>query len=65
LAERGEVLKFSLFHLAAGPEGTSEADEFRKILEQCEAADRLGFDIVWFAEHHFSRVGREIVSEGR
>ncbi len=50
-------MKFSLFHLAASPEGTSEVDEFQKILEQCEVADRLGFDTVWFAEHHFSRVG--------
>ncbi len=29
------------------------AETFREVFEQVELADRLGFDALWLAEHHF------------
>ncbi len=34
--------------------GTPPERVFREHIEQVRQADRLGFDIAWFAEHHFS-----------
>ncbi|MCG6171654.1 LLM class flavin-dependent oxidoreductase, partial [Anoxybacillus sp. LAT_11] len=30
---------------------------FNEVLEQTQYADQLGYDSVWFAEHHFSEYG--------
>ena len=50
-------MKFSIFYVLCPQEGESEADAYRKVMEQCQAADELGYHCAWFAEHHFSRVG--------
>ncbi len=50
-------MKFSLFYVVCPREEESEADAYRRVMEQCQAADELGYHCVWFAEHHFSRVG--------
>ena len=34
--------------------GTPPQQVFREHIEQVKLADRLGFEIAWFAEHHFS-----------
>lgn len=34
--------------------GRTPRDVFREHVEQVVHADRLGFDVAWFAEHHFS-----------
>ena len=50
-------MKFSIFYVIC-PEGDeSEADAYQKVMEQCQAADELGYHCAWFAEHHFSKVG--------
>jgi luciferase family oxidoreductase group 1 len=49
-------MKFGLFYEQQLPKPWGEGDEeklFRDALEQVELADRLGFDHVWAAEHHF------------
>ncbi|MEE9240953.1 MAG: LLM class flavin-dependent oxidoreductase [bacterium] len=50
-------MKFSLFYIPACQEESTPAHEFEELMEQCVAADELGFDTVFIAEHHFSRVG--------
>lgn len=50
-------MKFSLFYIPACLEGSTAAREFEELIEQCVAADELGFETVFLAEHHFSRVG--------
>lgn len=37
--------------------GKSQEQCFREALEEVEAAEALGFDAVWFTEHHFARHG--------
>lgn len=51
------MMKFSLFYIPACKEGSTYAREYEEFIEQCQAADELGFDTVFLAEHHFSRVG--------
>ena len=34
--------------------GTAPRDVFKEHVEQVRHADRLGFEVAWFAEHHFS-----------
>ena len=50
-------MKFSLFYIPACQEGETYKHEFEQLIEQCEVADELGYDTVFLAEHHFSRVG--------
>jgi alkanesulfonate monooxygenase SsuD/methylene tetrahydromethanopterin reductase-like flavin-dependent oxidoreductase (luciferase family) len=38
-------------------EGTSHQAVYQETLEQIDAAEALGFDAVWLAEHHFSPYG--------
>ncbi len=50
-------MKFSIFYVIC-PEGSeTEADAYARVMEQCQAADELGYYCAWFAEHHFSKVG--------
>jgi alkanesulfonate monooxygenase SsuD/methylene tetrahydromethanopterin reductase-like flavin-dependent oxidoreductase (luciferase family) len=49
-------MKFGIFYEHQLPRPWDEGDELRLIqdaLEQCELADKLGFDTVWEVEHHF------------
>ena len=50
-------MKFSLFYIPACREESTPDREFEELIEQCVAADEFGFDTVFIAEHHFSRVG--------
>ena len=42
---------FTDFHIR---KGMTQADAFEESFNQVEAAERLGIDSVWLAEHHFS-----------
>lgn len=49
-------MRFGIFYEQQLPKPWEDHDEerlFREALEQVELADRLGFDVVWVAEHHF------------
>ena len=49
-------MRFSLFYELQLPrpwDAGSERRLFEEALEQIEVADRAGFDVVWFVEHHF------------
>jgi alkanesulfonate monooxygenase SsuD/methylene tetrahydromethanopterin reductase-like flavin-dependent oxidoreductase (luciferase family) len=49
-------MRFSIFYEQQLPKPWSDGDEvtlFSNALEQVELADRLGYDKVWVAEHHF------------
>jgi alkanesulfonate monooxygenase SsuD/methylene tetrahydromethanopterin reductase-like flavin-dependent oxidoreductase (luciferase family) len=49
-------MKFDLLYELQTPKPHDERSELRcyqEALEQIELADRLGFDTVWFVEHHF------------
>ena len=49
-------MRFGIFYEHQLPrpwEPDSEAQLISNALEQCEAADRLGFDYAWEVEHHF------------
>ena len=50
-------MKFGTFHLFQKPPGWTDDDVFRAELEQIEAAEEMGFDGVWLAEHHFQWYG--------
>lgn len=43
--------------LLSYPENTSQRQVYRDAIEQIRAAEDLGFDAVWLAEHHFSHYG--------
>ncbi|MYJ58232.1 MAG: LLM class flavin-dependent oxidoreductase [Chloroflexi bacterium] len=45
------------FLLLQSPGGQDHAEVFARATEMTQAADRLGFDSVWCAEHHFSTYG--------
>jgi len=47
-------LRFSLFHLAQDASGRPFEELYAEALELGVLAERLGFDAVWLAEHHFS-----------
>ncbi|MPZ98592.1 MAG: LLM class flavin-dependent oxidoreductase [Dehalococcoidia bacterium] len=50
-------MHFSAFYLGGSP--TREAPEtvFRRVVQYAQDAEELGYDSVWFAEHHFSNYG--------
>ena len=50
-------MKFAAFALA-GSSAVEEPDViFRRMVEFAQEAEELGYDSVWFAEHHFSNYG--------
>ncbi len=54
------MLRFGLFSVVDHyPQelGRTTADFYGELLEQAEAADALGFDSFWVAEHHFHEYG--------
>jgi len=45
--------------------GRTPGELYEELLEQAEAADKLGFDSFWIAEHHFhTLVEQEVVAFG-
>lgn len=46
-------LQFGLIDHVEGAADTPSAAVFGEVLHRAEAADNLGFDRIWFAEHHF------------
>ena len=50
-------MKFGLFHTVQLPTPSDQDRYYRESLEQVLHAERLGFDSVWFTEHHFTRHG--------
>jgi alkanesulfonate monooxygenase SsuD/methylene tetrahydromethanopterin reductase-like flavin-dependent oxidoreductase (luciferase family) len=54
-------MKIGLFHTVQWPEGSDPAARYDEALRQAVLVEELGFDSVWFTEHHFFRHG--IVSD--
>ena len=52
-------MEFSLILVPAVRAG--EPEPFDTLIEQIEFAEELGYDAVWFTEHHFSQYGRAAV----
>ena len=52
-------MEFSLILVPAVRDGDPEP--FDTLIEQVEVAEELGYDAVWFTEHHFSQYGRASV----
>ncbi len=50
-------MKFGLFFVMQRPEHLSERYIYETEIPQMVAADDLGYDSVWIAEHHFSDYG--------
>jgi len=50
-------VKFGMLHLFEAPMGRSDHQMITEQIELMEAAEELGFDSVWPAEHHFSEYG--------
>ena len=50
-------MKFGLFHSVQLPDPAEQERYYRESLEQVLHAERLGYDSVWFTEHHFTRHG--------
>lgn len=50
-------MKFGIFSHVAWPEGTTPKQVYTDKIEQVVAAEDLGFDTSWLAEHHFTRYG--------
>ena len=52
------MLRFSLFYNFDILPGKSVPEMYREVEAQALAADALGFDAIWLAEHHFELYGR-------
>ena len=50
-------MKFGAFFLSGSPEREDPAAVFARLEEYIVLAEELGYDSVWFAEHHFSNYG--------
>ena len=50
-------MKFGLFHSVQLPNPSQQERYYREALEQVLHAERLGYNSVWFTEHHFTRHG--------
>jgi alkanesulfonate monooxygenase SsuD/methylene tetrahydromethanopterin reductase-like flavin-dependent oxidoreductase (luciferase family) len=50
-------MQFGAFFLAGSPEREPPEDVFTQLMEYVRLAEELGYDSVWFAEHHFSNYG--------
>lgn len=46
-------MEFGMFHEFPSLPGRSESEAFDEAMEQVDAAERLGLDVMWFAELHF------------
>ena len=50
-------MNFGAFLLMQSPDMLPSAEVYARAVEQAEAAEQLGFDSIWLAEHHFSSYG--------
>lgn len=50
-------MKFAIFSLCEQRDGVRATDLYKEAIEQAVAAEELGFDAVWLAEHHFTKYG--------
>src|SRR5579871_3353291 len=50
-------MKFGVFFLLGSPQLLPAEEVYRRAFDNVELAEALGFDSVWFAEHHFSNYG--------
>ena len=46
--------RFGVFNFVQVRESVSPADLYAQNLDEAQAAEDLGFDVLWYAEHHFS-----------
>jgi alkanesulfonate monooxygenase SsuD/methylene tetrahydromethanopterin reductase-like flavin-dependent oxidoreductase (luciferase family) len=46
-------MEFGMFHEFPSLPGRSDGKAFDEAMEQVDAAERLGLDVVWLAELHF------------
>ena len=46
-------MEFGMFHEFPALPGRTESEAFDEALEQVDAAERLGLDVMWLAELHF------------
>src|SRR5207302_6176418 len=46
-------MEFGMFHEFPSLPGRSESEAFDEAMEQVDAAERLGLDVMWLAELHF------------
>jgi natural product biosynthesis luciferase-like monooxygenase protein len=53
----GHIMKFGMLHLLENPAGKTEQQIVGEQMAILRAAEDLGFDSVWPAEHHFSEYG--------
>jgi alkanesulfonate monooxygenase SsuD/methylene tetrahydromethanopterin reductase-like flavin-dependent oxidoreductase (luciferase family) len=53
-------MRFGTFFFFQAPPGHAHADIIRRELEQVEWTEELGFDEVWFTEHHFIDYGLSV-----
>ena len=53
-------MRFSTFFFFQAPPGHDHADIIRRELEQVEWSEELGYDEVWFTEHHFIDYGLSV-----
>ena len=50
-------MKFGAFFLLGSPKLLPAREMYERVLKWTVLAEDLGFDSVWFAEHHFSNYG--------
>src|SRR5262249_11525381 len=50
-------LRVGIFQIVPAPESATDASAITRALVEIDAAERLGFDAVWLAEHHLSGFG--------
>jgi alkanesulfonate monooxygenase SsuD/methylene tetrahydromethanopterin reductase-like flavin-dependent oxidoreductase (luciferase family) len=53
-------MRFGTFYFFQAPPGHAHADIIRRELTQVEWTEELGFDEVWFTEHHFIDYGLSV-----
>jgi len=46
-------MEFGMFHEFPSLPGRTEGEAFDEAMEQVDAAERLGLDVMWLAELHF------------
>ena len=50
-------MKFGAFFLSGSPDSEDPTQVFDRLSTYMTSAESLGFDSLWFAEHHFSNYG--------